>query len=56
MLEEGGGSNSSVRALEVEIEEAEGALRHRQEHFMLVVGVEDGSVEPLSDDFEIVSP
>ena len=53
MLEEGGGSNCSVRALKAEIEEAEGALRHRQELFMLVEGAEEGSEEPLSDDFEI---
>ena len=38
---------------EAEIEEAEGALRYRQELFMLVEGAEDGSEEPLSDDFEI---
>jgi hypothetical protein len=55
MLEEGGGSNSSVRALKAEIEEAEGASRYRQELFMLVEGVEEGSEEPLSDDFEIES-
>ena len=53
MLEEGGGSNSNVRALKAEIEEAEGAPRYRQELFMLVEGVEDGSEEPLSEDFEI---
>ena len=53
MLEEGGGSNSNVRALKAEIEEAEGALRHRQELFMLAEGAEEGSEEPLSDDFEI---
>jgi hypothetical protein len=53
MLEEGGGSNSSVRALKAEIEEAEGASRHRQELFMLVEGADEGSEEPLSDDFEI---
>ena len=47
MLEEGGGSNSNVRSLKAEIEEAEGALCHRQELFMLVEGVEDGSEEPL---------
>ena len=55
MLEEGGGSSSNVRALKAEIEEAEGASRHRQELFMLVEGAEDGSEEPLSDDFEIES-
>ena len=55
MLEEGGGSNSNVGAVKVEIEEAEGASRHRQELFMLVEGAEDGSEEPLSDDFEIES-
>ena len=55
MLEEGGGSNSNVGALKAEIEEAEGALRYRQELFMLVEGAEDGSEEPLSDDFEIES-
>ena len=36
MLEEGGGSSSNVRALKAEIEEAEGALRYRQELFILV--------------------
>ena len=55
MLEEEGGSNSNVRALKAEIEEVEGALRYWQELFMLVEGVEDGSEEPLSDDFEIGS-
>ena len=45
VLEKGGGSNSSVRALKAEIEEAEGALHHRQELFMLVEGAEDGSEE-----------
>jgi hypothetical protein len=55
MLEEGGGSNSSVRALKAEIEEAEGASCHRQELFMLVEDAEEGSEEPLSDDFEIES-
>ena len=49
MLEEGGGS-SSIRALKAEIEEAEGALRDRQELFMLVEGAEDGSEEPLSEE------
>ena len=43
MLEEGGGSNSYVRALKVEINEAEGAAHHRQELFMLVEGAEGGS-------------
>ena len=52
-LDEGGGSNSNVRALKAEIEEAKGALRHRQQLCMLVEGVEDGSEEPLSDDYEI---
>ena len=52
-MEEGGGDNSNVRALKAEIEEAEGAARHRQELFMLVEGADDGSEEPLSDDFEI---
>ena len=55
MLEEGGGSNSSVRALKAEIKEAEGASRHRQELLMLVEDAEEGSEEPLSDDFEIES-
>jgi hypothetical protein len=55
MLEEEGGSSSNFRDLKAEIEEAEGALRHRQELFMLVEGAEDGSEEPLSDDFEIES-
>jgi len=53
VLEEGGGSNSNVCALKAEIEETEGASRGRQELFMLVEGAEDGSEEPLSDDFEI---
>ena len=53
MLEEGGGSKNNVRVLKAEIEEAEGAPRHRQELFMLVEGANDGSEEPLSDDFEI---
>ena len=53
MLEEGGGSNSNVRALKAEIEEVEGASRDRQELCMLVEGAEDGSEEPLSDGFEI---
>ena len=35
MLEEASGSNSSVRALKAEIEEAEDASRDRQELFML---------------------
>jgi hypothetical protein len=43
MLEEGGGSKRNVGALKAEIEEAEGAPRHRQELFMLVEGAEDGS-------------
>ena len=55
MLEEGGGSNSNVRALKAEIQEAEGAARDWQELFMLVEGAEDGSEEPLSDGFEIES-
>ena len=56
LLKEGGGSNSNVRALKAEIEEAEGALCHRQELFMLAEGAEkEGSKEPLSDDFEIES-
>ena len=55
ILEEGGGSNSNVRALKVEIQEAERAPCHWQELFMLVEGAEDGSEEPLSDDFEIES-
>ena len=38
MLEEGGGSNSNIRALKAEIKEAEGAPRHRQELFMRVEG------------------
>jgi hypothetical protein len=49
MLEEGGGSNSNVRALKAEIKETEGTPSHRQELFVL----EEGSEEPLSDDFEI---
>ena len=53
MLEERGGSNSSV--LKAEIVEVEFALRHRQELFMMVEGAEDGSEEPLSDNFEIES-
>ena len=53
ILEEGGGSNSNVYALKEEIGEAEGALRYRQELFMVVEGAEDGSEEPLSDDFEV---
>ena len=55
-LEERGGSNSSVRALKAEIKVAEGALRHRQELFSFscwLRGAEEGSEEPLSDDFEI---
>ena len=52
MLEEEGGS-SNVGALKAEIEEAEGAARHRQELFVLVAGADDGSEEPLSGDFEI---
>ena len=52
-LEEGGGSNSIVRALKAEIEETEGTPSHQQELFMLVKGVGEGSEEPLSDDFEI---
>jgi hypothetical protein len=55
MLEEGGGRSSNVRALKAEIEEAEGALRYLQELFMLVEGAEEGSEEPLSDDFEMES-
>ena len=55
MLEEGGGSNSSVRALKAEIEEAKGALCYQQEIFMVVEDAEDGSEEPLSDDFKIES-
>ena len=43
VLEEGGGSNSNVCALKAEIEEAEGAARHRQELFMLV-GLTMGSL------------
>ena len=53
MLEEESGSNSSVRALRAETEETEGASRYRQELFMPVEGSEDGSEEPLWDDFEI---
>ena len=53
MLEEGGGSNSNVLALKAETEEAEGAPSYRQEFFTLIKGAEDGSEEPLSDDFEI---
>ena len=55
ILDEGGGSSSNVRALKAEIEEAEGASRHWQELSMLVEGAEDGSEEPLSDDFDIES-
>jgi len=55
ILEEGDGSNSNVYALKEEIGEAEGALRYRQELFMLVEGAEEGSEEPLLDDFEIES-
>ena len=54
-MEEGGGSNSNIRALKAEIEEVEGVLRYRQELFMLVEGAEDGSEEALSDDFEMES-
>ena len=43
VLDEGGGSNNNVHALKVEIEEAEGAPRDRQELFMLVEGAEDGA-------------
>ena len=53
MLEEGGGSNSNVRALKAEIEEAEGTSRHRQELFILVEDADEGSEKPLLDDFEI---
>ena len=56
MLEEGGGSNSSVRALKAEIKETEGTPSHRQDLLMLVEDAEEGSEEPLSDDFEIESP
>ena len=52
-LEEGGRVNSNVGDLKAEIEEVEGAPRYRQELFMLVEGAENGSEEPLSDDFEI---
>ena len=55
MLEERDGINSNVRALKSEIEEVEGTSRYRQELFMLVEGVEDGSGEPLSDGFKIES-
>ena len=51
MLEEGVGSNSNIRALKAEIEEAEGAPHQRQELFMLVEGADDGSEEPLSDTY-----
>ena len=54
-LEEGGGSKSNVRALKVEIKEAQGTPSHLQKLFMLGEDAEGGSEEPLSDDFEIES-
>ena len=53
VLEEEGGSDSNVRALEAEIEEVEGALCHRQELLMLVEGANDEKEDPLSDYVEI---
>jgi hypothetical protein len=44
MLEEGGGSDSNIRALKMEIEFVP---HHRQELFMLVEGAEEGSEERL---------